>query len=85
MNRVVITSVGFVSSLALDAPGTWAGMLEGRCGIRPLSKLNLPLEPAQMAGEVDLPPGGPGGRRASFCERMALWSLQEALASGPEL
>ena len=84
MTRVVITGVGFVSSLALDAPGTWAAMLAGRCGLRPLTKLDLPLEPARLAGEVDLPPDEVP-RHTTFGGRMALRSLKELLAFGPDL
>lgn len=84
MTRVVITGVGFVSSLALDAPGTWAGMLAGRCGLRPLTKLDLPLEPARLAGEIDLPPDH-APRHTTFGGRLALLSLKETLAGGPDL
>ncbi len=78
--RVVITGLGFVSSLALDREGTWKAMLEGRHGIRSLSKLDLPLEPARMAAEVDLPASAGAGHRATFCERMARLAATEALA-----
>ena len=85
MRRVVITGCGFVSSLALDREGTWAAMLEGRHGIRRQTKLDLPLEPAQMAGEVDLPEGAGASRRATFCERMARVAMAEALGTTPGL
>ncbi|MFN8011467.1 MAG: beta-ketoacyl-[acyl-carrier-protein] synthase family protein [Holophagaceae bacterium] len=78
--RVVITGLGFVSSLALDREGTWKAMLEGRHGIRSLSKLDLPLEPARRAAEVDLPEGAGAGPRATFCERMARLAAAEALS-----
>jgi len=77
--RVVITGFGFVSSLALDREGTWSRMLEGRHGLRRQTKLDLPLEPAQTAAEVDLPDGAGAGPRATFCERMARVALAEAL------
>ena len=77
--RVVITGVGFVSSLAQDAPATWARMLEGGCGIGPLTKLKMPGEPAQMAAEVHLPEDIKIGRRVTFGERIALMALREAL------
>ena len=84
--RVVITGMGLVSSLGLDVPSTWAAVLEGRHGLRRLSVLDLPGEPAQLAGEVDLPAGAHPGRRRSRSERMALLALDEALAgSGPPL
>ncbi len=87
--RVVITGVGFVSSLAQDAPSTWARMLAGGCGIGPLTKLRMPGEPAQMAAEVHLPATleTPGiGRRATLGERIAIIALREALRTtrGPE-
>ncbi|MBK8724789.1 MAG: beta-ketoacyl-[acyl-carrier-protein] synthase family protein [Holophagaceae bacterium] len=77
--RVVITGFGFVSSLALDREGTWSRMLEGHHGLRRQTKLDLPLEPAQTAAEVDLPDGAGAGPRATFCERMARVALAEAL------
>jgi nodulation protein E len=36
MRRVVITGMGCVSALGLNATQTWQGMREGRCGIGPL-------------------------------------------------
>lgn len=77
--RVVVTGFGFVSSLALDREGTWRRMLEGHDGLRRQTKLDLPLEPAQTAAEVDLPEGAGAGRRATFCERMARVAMAEAL------
>jgi 3-oxoacyl-[acyl-carrier-protein] synthase II len=84
--RVVITGVGFVSSLALDGPSTWAKMLEGGCGIGPLTQLDMPGEPAQMAAEVHLPEGlvtAGIGRRSTLGERIAVMALREALLSTP--
>lgn len=77
--RVVITGLGFVSSLAPDARSTWKRMLEGGCGLGKLTKLDLPLEPAQVAAQVLLPPDPAGGHHATDCERMALMALDEAL------
>ncbi len=37
MRRVVITGFGTVNALAVDAPGTFRALREGRCGIGPLS------------------------------------------------
>ncbi|MFN7959020.1 MAG: beta-ketoacyl-[acyl-carrier-protein] synthase family protein [Holophagaceae bacterium] len=73
--RVVVTGLGIVSSLALDREGTWTAMLEGKDGLAPLSRLSLPLEPAQVAGQVALEPG----RHQTLCARMALHALEEAL------
>ncbi|WP_257306909.1 beta-ketoacyl-[acyl-carrier-protein] synthase family protein [Geothrix campi] len=75
MNRVVVSGLGIVSSLALSREGTWAAMLEGRDGLGPLTRLDLPAEPAQIAGQVPLGPR----RHQTLCERMALLALEEAL------
>jgi 3-oxoacyl-(acyl-carrier-protein) synthase len=75
MNRVVVTGLGIVSSLALDREGTWSAMLEGKDGLGPLTRLALPLEPARVAGQVALVPA----RHQTLCERMALLALDEAL------
>jgi 3-oxoacyl-(acyl-carrier-protein) synthase len=72
---VVVTGLGFVSSIAPTREATWAGMLAGQDGLGPLTKLHLPLEPAQIAGQVDLPDPSPN----SFCETLALKALAEAL------
>ena len=73
--RVVVTGFGMVSSLAPGRETTWAAMLEGRDGLGPLTRLNLPLEPAQIAGQVPLA----ALRHQTLCERMALLALEEAL------
>lgn len=79
MRRVVVTGLGMVSSLGLDARSTWRGMLEGRTGVSPLRILDLPLEPVQVAAQADLPAHTPGGRRSNRSERMGLLALEEAL------
>jgi 3-oxoacyl-[acyl-carrier-protein] synthase II len=73
--RVVVTGLGIVSSLALDREGTWSAMLAGKDGLAPLTRLSLPLEPAQLAGQVAMDPG----RHRTLCERMALRALEEGL------
>ncbi len=74
-SRVVITGLGIVSSLALDREGTWSAMLEGKDGLGPLTRLDLPAEPAQIAGQVPMAPA----RHQTLCECMALVALEEAL------
>lgn len=73
--RVVITGLGIVSSLALSREATWAAVLAGRDGLGPLTRLDLPGEPGQVAGQVPLEPL----RHQTLCERMALLALEEAL------
>jgi len=86
MNRVVITGLGFVSSLGLDVKSTWSAMLEGRSGIGPLRHFSPNREAVQIAAEVELPPAPDSGKHTSRCERLALLALEEALAqAGLEL
>lgn len=75
MIRVVVTGLGMVSPLALDREATWSAMLEGRDGLGPLTRLDLPAEPAQIAGQVALAPA----RHRTLCEVAALRALDEAL------
>ena len=74
MSRVVVTGLGVVSSLGLDREGTWSAMLAGKDGLGPLTRLHLPLEPAQLVGQVAME----AGRHQTLCERMALRALQAA-------
>ena len=73
MRRVVITGVGFVSSLGLDAKSTWRAMLSGECGVRPLRGLELPPEPVQVAAEVSLPESAPGDNGATSATDWPCW------------
>jgi 3-oxoacyl-[acyl-carrier-protein] synthase II len=52
--RVVITGVGMISALGNNAEETWKGLLEGRSGVGPLTKCELPgLAPEiSIAAEV---------------------------------
>jgi 3-oxoacyl-[acyl-carrier-protein] synthase II len=52
MERVVITGIGAVTPLGLDAPSTWAAMLEGRSGIDTISAFDPAPFPVRIAGEV---------------------------------
>ncbi len=78
--RVAITGLGLVSSLEPDREATWAAVLEGRDGLRPLTRPELPREPSCMAAEVPKA----SGRHQTQGEAMALAALEEALrTSGP--
>jgi len=50
--RVVITGMGALSPLGLDAQSTWEGMKEGRSGIDILTLVNPDDYPVKIAGEV---------------------------------
>lgn len=86
MRRVVVTGLGFATSLGLDAASTWKAMLEGRHGLRRLTVLELPQEPAQIAGELPLAEEIHPCHRRTRGERIAFLALEEALAqAGPPL
>jgi 3-oxoacyl-[acyl-carrier-protein] synthase II len=50
--RVVITGIGVLSPLGLDAPTTWDGLLAGRSGIGPITKFDASAFACRIAGEV---------------------------------
>jgi 3-oxoacyl-[acyl-carrier-protein] synthase II len=52
MKRVVITGVGAVTPVGLDAPSTWAAMLEGQSGVGKVTLFDASEYPVQIAGEV---------------------------------
>ncbi|HZC99894.1 MAG TPA: beta-ketoacyl-ACP synthase II [Actinomycetes bacterium] len=52
MGRVLITGIGTVSPLGLDAPTTWQAMLEGSSGIDTIAAFDPSPFPVRIAGEV---------------------------------
>ena len=52
MKRVVVTGVGAVTPVGLDAPSTWAAMLEGQSGVGKITLFDASEYPVQIAGEV---------------------------------
>jgi 3-oxoacyl-[acyl-carrier-protein] synthase II len=50
--RVVITGVGVVSPLGLDAPSTWSALLAGKSGIGPITKFDVSAFSCRIGGEV---------------------------------
>lgn len=50
--RVVITGVGAVSSLGLDLPTNWAGMLAGKSGAGPIARFDTQKHTCKFACEV---------------------------------
>jgi 3-oxoacyl-[acyl-carrier-protein] synthase II len=83
--RVVVTGVGVVSPLGLDAPSTWAALVAGRPGGGKISHFDASGYPVRIAAEVDGfdPEAVFGRRRAKHLDRvvqMALVAAAEALA-----
>ncbi len=50
--RVVVTGVGIVSPLGLDAETTWKGLLAGQSGVGPITLFDASLHAARIAAEV---------------------------------
>ncbi len=49
---VVITGIGLITALGTGAEKTWAGIKEGRSGIRRITRFDPTPFPSQIAGEV---------------------------------
>jgi len=79
--QIVITGMGAVSSLGLDVPSMWAGLLEGRCGIGPLTKLDAEKHRTKHAGEVRGLATMPLGNPIDPAVRFVLHAGSEALAN----
>lgn len=52
MKRVVVTGVGAVTPVGLDAPSTWAALVEGQSGIGKITLFDASGYPVQIGGEV---------------------------------
>ena len=50
--RVVITGIGMVSPLGVGNDATWSGLMEGRSGVRSITRFDASTFPSQIAGEV---------------------------------
>ena len=85
MKRVVVTGVGAVTPVGLDAPSTWASMLEGQSGIGRITLFDASEYPVHIAGEVkNFDPAGrieaKELRRMDRYAQLGLVSAQEAFA-----
>ena len=83
--RVVVTGVGVVSPLGLDAASTWAGLASARSGVGKISRFDASEFPVRIAAEVQgfEPESIFGRRRAKHLDRvsqMALVAAAEAVA-----
>ncbi len=50
--RVVVTGMGMVTALGNDVPTTWAGLIEGRPGVRTIEAFDPSRLASRIAGEV---------------------------------
>ncbi|HEV8610153.1 MAG TPA: beta-ketoacyl-[acyl-carrier-protein] synthase family protein [Thermoanaerobaculia bacterium] len=82
--RVVVTGLGAVTSIGTTVSEFWENLLEGVCGIRPLSLFDASAYRTQTAAEVlDIPDdflSAADKRRMSRADRMGLAAAREALA-----
>jgi 3-oxoacyl-[acyl-carrier-protein] synthase II len=82
--RVVVTGLGAVTSIGTTVSEFWKNLLEGVCGIRPLSLFDASAYRTQTAAEVlNIPDGflsAADKRRMSRADRMGLAAAREALA-----
>jgi beta-ketoacyl-acyl-carrier-protein synthase II len=85
LNRVVITGLGVISPLGLDAPGLWQNLIAGRSGIAPITLFDASGFDVRIAGEVRafdpqnyLP--AKEARRTDRFAQFAIAALEEALA-----
>jgi 3-oxoacyl-[acyl-carrier-protein] synthase II len=83
--RVVVTGIGAVSPVGLDAPSSWAALAAGRSGVGKISRFDASEFPVRIAAEVSgfEPEQIFGRRRARHLDRvtqMALAAAGEALS-----
>ncbi len=50
--RAVITGIGALTPVGLSGPETWAGLLAGRSGVRPLTRFDPSPFPVRIAADV---------------------------------
>jgi 3-oxoacyl-[acyl-carrier-protein] synthase II len=50
--RVVVTGVGLVSPLGIGTEQTWQGLLDGACGVGPITHFDASDYPSRIAAEV---------------------------------
>jgi 3-oxoacyl-[acyl-carrier-protein] synthase II len=82
--RVAITGIGCLSALGTDRETVWRGLVDGRCGIRPVTLFDVTGYRSPLAAQVaDYQPARRftplERRRWSRCDQMAVLAAGEAL------
>jgi 3-oxoacyl-[acyl-carrier-protein] synthase II len=85
MTDVVVTGIGAITPLGLDAPTTWAGLVAGESGVGPITQFDASGLPVRIAGEVhDFDPesllGPKRMRRSARFSQLAVAASREAIA-----
>ena len=80
MRRVVVTGLGAVTSLGLDAQSTWDGAVAGRSGIDWIQSFDANEFPVRIASEVKgfEPESVVGPKEARRLERNVLFAVVAA-------
>lgn len=80
--RVLVTGLGATTPLAGDVPGTWAGLLAARSGVRALTEDWAATLPVRFAGRAAVEPveeiGRVRARRMDRCEQFAVVAARQA-------
>ena len=81
--RVVVTGLGWVTSLGLDVDQVFADLLAGKSGIRPITTFDTTHFPVKFAGEVQGWDGGPNidRREAKRLDRFTQFALNAAITA----
>ena len=79
--RVVITGLGWATSLGLDVDGVWSRLLAGQSGIVPIRRWDPSGHSAKIAGELTDWEGGPHieAKEAKRLDRFAQFALHSAI------
>src|SRR5215211_433136 len=85
MTEVVVTGIGAVTPLGLDAPTTWEGLVAGRSGVGPITQFDASGLPVRIAGEVhgfdaESLLGAKRMRRSARFSQLAVAASREAIA-----
>ena len=86
--RVVITGIGLTTALGATREETWAHMLEGECGVRPVTVFDSEGFRSRVAAEVDMTSIDAAmtpleRRRRSRGDRIAVHAAGEAVGREP--
>lgn len=80
--RVVVTGLGAITPLGAGVDALWQGLLEGRCGVRPLDDPAFADHPVRIAGTVPVDPASllprQRARRMNRAAQFALLAAREA-------
>lgn len=82
MRRVAVTGLGLISPLGSGLAASWAGIKEGRCGIRAITRFDATGFPVRIAAEVpDFDPIAWGAIDKKDVKKMDLF-IQYAMCAG---